>query len=359
MVDQRIHDDQSPMPQPPNPRLNAADTKVIDDWVAAGGPPGAAGQTCRDAGPLPDSGPPTLSCATDLTFAPATPWAMPSSTDDVYVCYGFDAPAGSIPAGTTRHVLGITPNVVNDKIVHHVLLYQANSAVSATPAPCDPAGSIDWRIAYGWAPGGVALKTPDQVGFPYDETTHWVVQIHYNNVNHLANQTDTSGFALCTTDQPVKYDADVVAFGTQSGIDVKPHSAQDITCSVTIPSLLGSASLHVFAAFPHEHILGKGIDTKIYPASGGPPVDIGDNTPWNFNNQLWFPVDGVVNVGDTVKTRCQWQNDTDTEVKFGYYTADEMCFSFTAYYPKVTSPVWSWDIPALQSSCAPTPDGGI
>jgi hypothetical protein len=356
LMETRIHDDRAPMPQLPNARLGTTDTATIDEWVAAGAPRRSAGDACVDAGTIPDAAPPPLSCNTDLTFAPKTPWQMPTTQDDQYVCYGYDAPAGSIPAGTVRHVLGITPNVVNHSIVHHVLLYQAESSFSPTPQPCSAGGSLQWRVVYGWAPGGGAMQTPPNVGFPYDGTTHWVVQVHYNNVNHLANQSDTSGFALCTTDQPVANDADVVAFGTQS-ISIPPHSTLDQTCSITVPSMFGG--LHFFSAFPHLHQLGTAIETKLFPAGGGAPVDMGTNVPWNFNNQLWFPVSGTINTGDVVKTRCAWNNTTDATVSFGQNTENEMCYSFTAYYPKVQSSLWSWALPALQSSCSTTPDGGI
>jgi hypothetical protein len=359
MMGRRIHDDAKPMPQPPNARLSDADAKTLDDWIAAGAPAGTAGQTCQDAGPLPDSGPPVLSCTTDdLTFAPAAPYQVPASTE-VYVCYGFDAPAGSIPTGAVRHALGITPKIDNAQVVHHMLLYQADNAVSSTPAPCDPGGSIQWRIVYGWAPGGGVMKTPTDVGFPYDQTTHWVVQLHYNNISGSAVQADSSGFSLCTTDQPVKYDADVVAFGTQSGIDVKAHAAQDITCSITVPAMF--AGVHLFSAFPHMHKFGTAIQTKAYAAGSGSGagIDLGHNAPWNFNNQLWFPIDDVLNAGDVVKTRCAYQNNTSTDVSFGPTTEDEMCYSFTAYYPKINSSLWSWDIPALQSKCAASASGGI
>lgn len=36
LVGTRTHDDLHPMPQAPNPLLNAADQKVIDDWIAGG-----------------------------------------------------------------------------------------------------------------------------------------------------------------------------------------------------------------------------------------------------------------------------------------------------------------------------------
>jgi hypothetical protein len=341
MVETRIHDDQAPMPQPPNPRLGAADLSTLDTWVAAGGP---AGSTACVSETTPDAAPPAVTCTTDnVQLVPSQPWTMPTADDDDYVCYGVDLPAD---AGTS-HVLAVTPNIVNHKIVHHVLLFQADTALPSVPAPCSAGGSLQWRIVYGWAPGGGPMQTPPNVGFPYTSATHWVVQVHYNNVNHLAGETDTSGFSFCSTDQPVQYDADVVAFGTQN-IKIPPLSTLDETCSVTVPSLF--AGIHVFAAFPHMHQLGTAIATTQQFADGG-VLDLGHNDPWNFNNQLWFPIDSTLTQGDIVSTRCAWQNSTTSEVDFGQNTENEMCYSFTAYYPRVNSAFWSWALPAIQANC--------
>jgi hypothetical protein len=46
-------------------------------------------------------------------------------------------------------------------------------------------------------------------------------------------------------------------------------------------------------------------------------------------------------------------------VSFGQDTEDEMCYSFTAYYPKITSAGWSWALPAAGSACTTSADGGL
>ncbi|HEY2511048.1 MAG TPA: peptidylglycine alpha-amidating monooxygenase [Polyangiaceae bacterium] len=353
-VEARIHDDAKPMPQPPNPRLGAADLATLDGWVNAGAPAGSA--ACIADASVPDSAPPASNCSSNnAQVAPSQPWAMPTTDDDDYVCYGVTLPT----TGTGEsHVIGITPNIVNTKIVHHVLLFQANTPMSSVPAKCSAAGSLQWRIVYGWAPGGGAMQAPEGVGFPYDSTTAWVVQVHYNNVNHLANEVDTSGFSFCTTDQPVQYDADVLAFGTQS-INIQPNQTLDKTCNYTVDESLDGA--HFFAAFPHMHQLGAGIET-VQEQVGGGVVGLGKNDPWNFNNQLWFPITTQVHQGDVISTRCVWNNNTSSTVTFGQNTENEMCYSFTAYYPRLSSSL-SWALPAIKASCTtnnppPTPDAG-
>jgi hypothetical protein len=343
LVHERIHDDAFPMPQPPNARLDERDMKTLDDWIAKGAP--HATSCAADGGtPLPDSGPPILTaCTPDMHMKPSSAWVMPETTDDVYVCYGFD-----ITPGVKRHVTAIAPIVQNGAIVHHALLYQADTAVDSKPTVCDPGGATKWRIVYGWAPGGLAMELPPEAGFALEGTTHYVAQIHYSNLTHLANQADATGFDLCTTDQLRPNDADVLAFGSMN-FEIKPHSTLDTTCSITLPTLI--PKVHVFSAFPHMHQLGKSIGTTVLPAGGGAPIDLGGQAHWNFANQLWFPLDTMVGGGDTVQTRCAWTNPGDKPVSFGSATSDEMCYSFTAYYPKIKFPQWSWALPANGSTC--------
>ena len=369
----RIHDTQSPMPPPPF-TLTSAQTATLDSWFAAGAPK-TDGATCggggEDGGPgaggdssvaQPDAATPLVACnasQTPATLAPTSAWTMPQTDTDDYVCYSVTIPP--TVSGATDHVLAISPNIMNHKIVHHVLLFQADptdTSITTTPTKCNPGGSLGWRVVYAWAPGGGAMQTPANVGFPYDATTKWVVQVHYNNINGLSGETDMSGFSLCTTDQPVQYDADVVAFGNMD-FQIPPLSTYDSTCAYTIDSKL--AGVHAFAAFPHMHTLGQAIQTEQTLADGG-LVGMTESIPWNFNTQIWFPIDTVLNAGDVVTTRCAWQNSTTNMVPFGQDTEQEMCYSFTAYYPKVTTGGWSWALPAEASSpttCQTSTDGGL
>ena len=57
--------------------------------------------------------------------------------------------------------------------------------------------------------------------------------------------------------------------------------------------------------------------------------------PWDFDNQTSYrhepPVQ--INPGDTLRTRCTYDNPTDSIVTFGERTEDEMCFNFALVYP--------------------------
>jgi hypothetical protein len=98
------------------------------------------------------------------------------------------------------------------------------------------------------------------------------------------------------------------------------------------------------------HKLGTQMYAELLPMGMGPGIDIGSSPMFTFENQYWRKATGaVMHTGDVVSVRCVWNNPGDAQVKFGEGTNDEMCFSFTMYYPKAN--LLSWAQPAFQSTC--------
>jgi hypothetical protein len=282
--------------------------------------------------------PPPADCAFDTHIVPTTPFTMQSP--EIYACYGFD-----IPTTGKRHVTQIRVHIDNPQIVHHVLLLRSPASSSGTPTECSPAPSFGAPMVYAWAPGGLPLLLPDEAGFPQDETTHYLVQIHYNNSANAPKPVDATGFDLCTTATLRKYDADVVAFGSEA-IVLPPRAPSDLTSCYTAPSAFDGR--HLFAAFPHMHKLGKSISTSLFPQGGGAPIDLGTDTAWDFSNQPWLSIAATVHTSDVIKTHCAWNNTTGSLTTFGQSTDNEMCYSFTAYYPKLDTSI-GWAAPATGS----------
>ncbi len=340
MVVARIADDARPMPPSPNPRLSPADRKTLADWVAAGAPRGESDCNTTTK-PIPEG----LSCSPDLSLAPESEWEMPNSAGDEYVCWGVD-----LARDPATHITAFAPRIDNTKIVHHVVLYEATSAYSRTPKSCNAGAAITWRMVLGWAPGTKGFELPPDVGFPVSSDpanpTHYVVQMHYSNPQKLAGEKDKSSIDLCTS-APRKYEADVMAFGSQDfTIPAAPPAGGRYTvdCALTVPSAF--AGLHLFAAMPHMHKLGVAMSTTLEPAGGGPAVDLGTMQSFSFDSQAWLPIDATTKSGDVIRTKCSWVNGTGETVGFGENTADEMCYSFTMYYPRIASSLWSWAAPA-------------
>lgn len=335
----RIHDAARPMPKAPNPRLDPAETRLLDAWIAAAAP--EAREACAPPSGAPDAGV-ALSCAPDLHVRPAAPYVMPSDVDDILVCYGWES-----PHVTKRHIVALAPAINAKRQLHHVTLLESDVAVSPVPGPCAPEAMTAWRPLYGWAPGTAALELPPQAGFPSRPGSHFVVQLHYANPRHEP-LTDTSGFDLCSTEQLRANDADIMAFGTMQ-ITVPARGALAVDCSVPVPA--DGATTHLFAAFPHMHKLGRSISSVVRPGGEGAAVDLGTVTSWDLGNQSWMPIDYTLRPGDFVQSKCSWNNPTDHGVGYGPTADDEMCFSYVMYYPKIEAPTWHWSLPALYSTC--------
>lgn len=342
---ERISSDTTPMPPPPNPRLEEQEYGVLADWIAQGAPRGT--DAC-EAKAGPGDTEPLVSCTPDIVLEPSEPWEMPADVVDEYVCWGVD-----LTRTPARHITAFAPRIDNKTITHHVVLFEADESFPSKPTPCNSSGSLRWRMVLGWAPGAKGIELPSEAGFPIGTTepTHYVVQMHYSNVQRLAGERDASKIELCT-EPPRKYEADVLAFGTHD-IRIPPHppagGVYERECSVTVPAEL--AGIHLFAAMPHMHKLGVSMKTLLYPSAGGAPVDLGTMSSFDFNTQAWLPIQAVTAPGDVITTTCGWTNNTGEEVRFGEKTSDEMCYSFTMYYPRITHSVWSWAAPALLAEC--------
>ncbi len=348
MVDTRIHSAMTPMPPPPNMPLDSADLQTLGAWLAAGAPSGTdnCGGNGGAGGTGGSGGMSGLSCTPDTKLRAAAAFTMPKATQDEYVCYGID-----VPVNAKRHITTIAPAVDNKVIVHHMLLFSTSSSQDPNPKPC--AGQPpDSRLLAVWAPGGQALELPAEAGMPMEGTGHFFVQVHYSNLMALDGQQDLSGFDLCTTDKLRPNDADIMAFGTAKDINVPAHGKQDITCDVQVPAMF--PTIHTYGAMPHMHKLGKVISGEVIKSGGG-VEPLSNRDPWDFNTQFWDATTSKLEPNDIIRTRCAWDNPTDTVAKFGEKTSDEMCYVFVSYYPRITSPDWNWGVPTANSTCIPTP----
>lgn len=343
LVAARVRDDAHPMPPLPTERLTDAELAIFDQWVAAGTPAGK--DTCVDPGDGGIIDPPTLGCTPDLRLAPAAPYVMPKDVQDQYMCYGVD-----FELGQKRHLIGIAPHIDNSTIVHHIMLFKSDKAYPSTPTPCD-GGGIDGRVLSVWAPGGKTTELPPEAGFPLEGTAHFVVQLHYSNIKGLDGQRDSTGFDICTTTELRPNDADIFVFGTED-INIPPHGSLDVTCDYQFPQDMGTIS--VISVMPHMHILGKHLSSNTVPGDGGEPSNLGFADPWNFDNQIWYDKDAILRGGDTVRTRCAWDNPGGSAVTMGSRTLDEMCYNFVMYYPSQGRMFDDFTRPVNDATCVTT-----
>lgn len=345
----RVNDASRPMPPAPLAALSLGEKQAIASWSGAKTAGACAKQLVDE--PAPVTG--TLDCAPDLTLAPPSAYEMPATATNEYVCYRVD-----VESQDPRQVIALAPQPDNTTILHHVLLFRVDdeaeaAKVGTTPRRCDAMRSTLWTFLYGWAPGTGPLQLPANVGINQPTKAHYVVQLHYNNAQHVGGQRDATGFKFCTTNQLRPFEADVLAFGTQN-IRVPAKGTQSVTCDYTIPETAADG-IHVLAMNPHMHSAGTAISTELLKKTAeetfAEPVTLASIDPWNYQDQQWSPVDAVLRPGDVVRHRCAFANKTTRTIYFGENTEDEMCFGFTLYYPRIKASYWTWAYPAVSSDC--------
>lgn len=344
---ERIQAEVGTMPPPPNPQATAVEIQTYLDWLNAGMPARKADAMCGGSGGAGGGAGGAAACETPLRLSGKMPFEMPADSADEQVCFGIDIPGGA----KKRHITAIRAAIDNSSIVHHVLLLQAPESVSSEPKPCGFTEQ-DWKLLYAWGPGTPELQLPAAAGYPVeaDEITHYVIQLHYNNLQMLSGQKDQSAVELCLTESLREHDADIMAFGGL-GFTIPPNANHKLACKTAVPTQLGSVlPVTVFQAWPHMHYLGTSLKTWVERAGGGVETMV-DVDNYDFNYQVTYPTNMKLDVGDVIHTTCGWKNTLPQSVQFGEDTNDEMCFNFVSYYPRIETSAWHWLVPSALADC--------
>jgi mono/diheme cytochrome c family protein len=331
LVKERIHASSKPMPPT---RLDSAGLATLDSWIDAGAPRSteSCGGTPAALAEVPTLQP--LECdGTRTSLQASEPFEMKAGAPlDQYICFGID-----VERSEKQHLIGFGPKVDNDQILHHILVFQSEERVDAKPHLCEQAGAASWTMIGGWAPGGTTKQMPPEAGFPEEKgTTHYAIQLHYNNALGLAGAKDRSGMELCSTTKLRPNDAGIAAFGMLRSISIPPRKARH---SVSCEYKWKQDGIQLFSASPHMHKRGRQLKTAT--ANG---AVITDEPQFDFEQQLGTAINMKLSAGDVVRTTCVWENPDDKTIGWGEGTDDEMCFNFVGYYPK--RPM-SWVEPSL------------
>lgn len=336
LVADRIVDEAEPMP--PDGAIADVHRDLLLAWMNAGAPEDPAAD-CGEAPPddEPAVGPDALPCEADVVLTAhagdgATPFHVPAQgADNLYMCFAFQA-----PFDVETQASAWAPIIDDERVVHHWILYRTKQPQPAGGAfPCDVSLQATADFVAGWAPGGGNTSMPDDVGLELGEPGDWyVLQVHYNNSAHYGDALDRSGVAFCTIDEPRTYTAGVLTLGSLA-IDVPP-GAEDHEVTGTCSSLdtLFWPEMHLLAASPHMHELGRAMKSEVHHLDGTTETLV-DVPMFDFHGQGSYPVDPeiIVRPGDAITTTCTYDNPTDHHVFFGEGTDDEMCFNFVFGYP--------------------------
>jgi hypothetical protein len=364
MVSARIHDDQKPMPPASTgDRLTTDELAAIDAWIAAGatgsscgGPTTGAGTSSGTSGTAAGTGGSTgaggaggagmggaggtgptgdwpADCEQRYKLVahgqskPNDPTKFNVSgapTKQFYECFFFKAPYGT----DVVQALAFRPIIDDARVIHHWILYGTDTS-SATDGQVGGSGCSSGAFVAGWAPGGTGADFPADVGLemPKGTTAFFGLEIHYNNNANYTDALDASGVEFCTTKKFRTHTAAVHWLGSNS-ILIAPHATQDVVgqCDPT-----STQAIHILGVSPHMH--QTGVHAKLVLNRKNGTKEILHDRAFAFADQQAYPLDVIVNDGDTLTTTCTYNNTTNGIVTFGPATENEMCYNFTTAWP--------------------------
>jgi hypothetical protein len=328
IVDRIQRSGRGQMPPVGQPALSPAQKTALLDWIDAGAPAGAGCEVTptADAGSQPET---ETDC--DVSFelrATADfkdqPFTVPLA-DDHYECFYFKAEVDAETLATR-----LSPLLDKTNVLHHWLLFAADKeeAKSGTHASCSGIHPGAYLMA-AWLPGTPELVLPHDVGMemPSGPTAQFILENHYNNTPRYQGLTDDSGVKVCATNKPKPTHAAIHWLGSER-ISIPPGSKGSASGTCTPKE---GEPITIMGVIPHMHRLGSYVNMTILRADGR--KETLHDGPFEFENQGYFAKDVVLQPGDRVSTKCDYDNTTTGTVSLGERTGDEMCYMFTLAYP--------------------------
>jgi hypothetical protein len=324
--------------------LSATEMKTLDDWIAAGAPPG---DNCGISPPIADSGivrdgalpdAPTDDGTTCIEFRAHGQQASGDKTpfdtstlflppNEFYACFNFTSPWSEAVQG-----LQFATIIDNSETLHHWLFYQ-------TPLPvtdgsfniCDGQHPLQ-ALVTGWAPGNQELQLPSDVGLELAPPTgNYVLELHYNNPAGKPFK-DASGVRICASNKFRPKTASITWTGTEKiNVPARTTGSAGGKCIPGRVNMNATDPINIFAAWPHMHKTGTRMSTVITRANGTQEVLI--DKPFSFASQVSYPTPAVIAPGDSLQTTCYYDNPGTGSLSFGPSTTQEMCYDFLYAYP--------------------------
>lgn len=233
--------------------------------------------------------------------------------EDLYVD-GFDALS---PSGTHHTVLTVGPPTGPDGFRDCGSPSEGHElTIHATGIGTDP---VEF-------PEGVAAKL--RAGWQL----HLNIHLFNTSAAPLSGLSGTLGRGADPTE--IVHEAEAVLMGTE---EIRIGARETRTLSGVCTQRQSST---LFAMFPHMHQIGTHMRVVAQSASGD--VTVHDQA-YNFDDQRFtvFPASVDLTPGDRVTVDCTYDNTTDSPVRFGESSNDEMCYAVMFRYPASADPVLS------------------
>jgi len=208
-------------------------------------------------------------------------------------------------------------------------------------------------IVAGWAVGGDGFYFPSHAGYPIGESDspkNFLLEMHYDNPQHIQGQRDSSGLSIYYTDKLRKYDAGNAAVGVRvKGWMIVPpkqknwisvgYCMHQCTESSLKSTGLPGGGINVFASLLHTHLAGRASWTKhIRNGKELPEIARDDHYDFNFQDTQVLRKEINIQPGDDIIHYCKYDSmDRDQLIRGGGSTRDEMCLNYLVYYPRIPS----------------------
>jgi hypothetical protein len=357
---QETEDCQPLLPWKDDPRLSDEEIAILRAWDEQGAPEGD-----------PANAPPPFAHETiglpgvELELSPDAPGTI-AGDSDLFECVAYD------PAIVeTRFIQGIHILPGNDQIAHHALIFRTSRESAASlsgGAPRWPCfGGPPGDLIHAWAPGGVPLELPQDVGMELTPDDVIVVQMHYHPTG-TSEEEDTSTIQLRFTETSPLYayqvalpgNAQSAAAGLLAGPNDDgapefriPANVDEHVEEMAIPVPAGIPSIPILLVATHMHYVG--VDMRFWierprPDGAEPAEECFVHTPsWDFNWQRGYMFDAEISElptaspGDILHLRCVYDNTMNNrfvvealedeglsapqDVYLGEQTLDEMCLA--------------------------------
>jgi hypothetical protein len=335
-------------------RLSDEEKQALRAWADAQAPEG------DPEAAAPVSEPPPVELTTVDTTLQMQGAVTIGGTTDQFLCFSLDP---ALTEDRYLQALQIVPG--NERIVHHVLIYEDEEGASAELAgpdgsfPCS-GGSIEGELIGAWAPGALPARTPEGAGMRVPAGARLVMNVHYHPTGGADEMDEGSAIQLDWLDERPAWLAVLSLVGNGDGLQPGPNDENGVEFRIPAGAS-GHTETHLVeipAEYPELRLWGigahmhyVGVDMLIgvqREASPGPAEECLLHTPYyNFEWQRLYTydhtLDDAIRVagGDSLYLRCIYENTLDNpgvvkalgqqgleapiEVVLGEETLDEMC----------------------------------
>ena len=262
-----------------------------------------------------------------LTFGPITVPAGVERTQCVILRLGNP---DKIHVGAIHNVLGTAS--------HHMIVYRVNDTVEQpTPFDCKP--FTDTLDPTKGSPLMVTQKKddlltlPPGVAYTLDAQQMVRIEMHYINASPQDVTLTSSTEMQQTADADFQNEADFLFIGSPD-ISLPPHQSTTLgPAFFPLPSDFADVSF--FALTGHEHQFGTKVTVSTSMSKDDPGTPVYDVPGWRWDEPVTQMHDPTFKIpdGGGFRFSCEWNNTSDSTVKFGESATDEMCFFWAYYYP--------------------------